>query len=83
MYVFPPTGPDLLTGDIIKGGTNDDPEFWIILTPSCDLVASWLKAEWVLLAKCFQLEVQPEYSTALEKGDKNRFEPFKKLASNK
>jgi CheY-like chemotaxis protein len=56
MYVYPPVEPDLLAGDIIKCGKEANAEYWVILTPSCDLVSGRAKAEQVLLAKCLSLE---------------------------
>jgi hypothetical protein len=63
MYVYPPVEPDLLAGDIIKCGEEANAEYWVILTPSCDLVSGRAKAEQVLLAKCLPLE---NFSTVVD-----------------
>lgn len=42
-YLYPPVGTDLLTGDIIKkkNGDKDSPNnYFVVLSPSCDLVNS-------------------------------------------
>jgi hypothetical protein len=63
MYIYPPVEPDLLAGDIIKCGEDANTEYWVILTPSCDLVSGRAKAEQVLLAKCLPLE---NFSTVVD-----------------
>jgi len=58
-YVFPPLEkPSELAGDIYK--KNGTGEYYILLTPSCDLVQK--KAEWLLFAKCLPLEEMEEYN---------------------
>ncbi len=58
MYLCPPVSNDLQLGDIlhIKGAPTDDAQsYYIVLTPSCDLVASGgreAKVESVLLSHC-------------------------------
>jgi len=57
-YLYPPVCPDTQLGDILRkaDGTCDDPDsFRVVLTPSCDLVASGNripKIENVLVARC-------------------------------
>jgi CheY-like chemotaxis protein len=58
-YVMPPVNPLPLTGDIYCGQVGEQVGYWVLLTPSCDLV--WGKAEWVLLARCVLLTEQTEY----------------------
>jgi CTP synthase len=61
-YIHPPVREDIMLGDVIrlKGGKPDDPEaFRVVLTPSCDLVASSArkpKVEWVLVASCCRVK---------------------------
>jgi CheY-like chemotaxis protein len=56
MYIVPPfqdTGPGV--GDIYRESEgNDDPRWWLMVTPSCDL--EWNKAEHVILAACTSLD---------------------------
>lgn len=59
MYIYPSTNSKLLSGDILKGTFNDREGYWIIITPSCDLVQD--KVRHVVLASCFLLEEQPEF----------------------
>jgi hypothetical protein len=55
-YLFPPVSEDLTLGDILREKGKDDPaSFCVVLTPSCDLVASGgrePKVSSVLLARC-------------------------------
>lgn len=57
-YLSPPIGPNIKLGDILRkaDGRNDDPaSFRVVLTPSCDLVASdgrKPKVDRVLVARC-------------------------------
>ena len=60
---------DYATGDILRGprslSTNDDEgesvSWYVIVTPSCDLVAIRTKAEYVVLVQCRPLESFKEY----------------------
>lgn len=60
MYIYPPIEPDLLTGDIIKYSSEANADYWVVLTPSCDLVGSRAKAEQVLLARCTEFKDSDE-----------------------
>lgn len=56
-YIYPPIGDDLLTGDLIRAmdGDQNDPEvFYLVLSPSCDLVLGRgsKTLEQVLVAGC-------------------------------
>ena len=60
-YVMPPMSkPARLAGDIYKGTLADQDGYWVMLTPSCDLVHD--KADRVLLAMCLPLSEQPEFA---------------------
>lgn len=72
-YVVPPMD-DHRTGDIVRGpcalGQDDDDgeDFWyLILTPSCDLVRSRVKAEKVVMAECTPLSEFSEYDDWIKK----------------
>ena len=59
-YVMPPIAePPMMAGDIYKGTVNAQDGYWVMVTPSCDLVQD--KAEWLLLAICDPLLEQREY----------------------
>jgi CheY-like chemotaxis protein len=60
MYIKPVDDSAIFTGYILKGSVLDDEGYWIVLTPSCDFEHG--NVERVLLAKCFSLETQPEYT---------------------
>lgn len=61
-YLYPPVGSNLMTGDIIRkktGDTNTPENYFIVLTPSCDLVGSGARTpniESVLVARCTKIE---------------------------
>ncbi len=55
MYLYPPQHGGLLGGDILK----EDDNYYVILTPSCDLDQN--KAEFILLAKAQKVEETEEY----------------------
>jgi len=60
-YIMPPVEPAPLAGDLYQGQIEEQTGHWVLLTPSCDLVAGREKAEWVLLAHCALLTEQVEY----------------------
>ncbi|MEP0923402.1 response regulator [Leptolyngbya sp. ST-U4] len=62
-YIMPPVSKESLAGDIYKGRIADQEGFWVLLTPSCDMVPykGNRKAEWVLLARCLFFSQQSEY----------------------
>ncbi len=53
LYVFPPISKLSLFGDVFKKETNGPAEYFVVLTPSCDLAQG--KADFVLLSKCKNL----------------------------
>ena len=67
---------DYATGDVLRGPrslpTNEDRSesdcWYVIVTPSCDLVENRRKAEFVVLARCWPLESFKEYGMLLEAG---------------
>jgi hypothetical protein len=60
-YVMPPVELAPLAGDLYQGQIGDQTGHWVLLTPSCDLVAGRERAKWVLLARCAPLTEQTEY----------------------
>ena len=60
-YVMPPVELAPLAGDLYQGQIGDQIGHWVLLTPSCDLVAGRERAKWVLLARCAPLTEQTEY----------------------
>ncbi len=60
-YVMPPVEKSPLAGDLYQGQVGDQIGYWVLLTPSCDLVTGREKAEGVLLARCVLLTEQTEY----------------------
>lgn len=63
-YLFPPIGEDMQLGDVLKGMSGKDRDFepasfCVVLTPSCDLVASkdrTPKVNEVLVARCCSMQ---------------------------
>lgn len=60
-YVMPPVEESPLAGDLYQGQIEGQTGYWVLLTPSCDLITGREKAEWVLLACCVLLTGQTEY----------------------
>jgi CheY-like chemotaxis protein len=58
-YVIPPISAEPTTGDIFSKTIDDQIEYTVLLTPSCDIDKG--KAEWMLFARCSLLSEQPEY----------------------
>lgn len=56
-YLFPPLA-ELLVGDLVQGAVADRDGFWVVLSPSCDLVQG--KSDLILLAGADPLQDQPE-----------------------
>lgn len=50
LYIFPPLSTDFLFGDIFRKNDDNNAEYFVALTPSCDHAQK--KADFVLLAKC-------------------------------
>jgi CheY-like chemotaxis protein len=84
-YVMPPVQPAPIAGDLYRGQIGDQDGYWVLLTPSCDLVTGREKAEWVLLAKCLRLTAQVEYqkwAAGLPKPSKTAKDRLKDLLQN-
>ena len=72
-YVALPTG-DYTTGDLLHGPCarqleaegRENTHWYVLLTPSCDLVSGREKAEHVVLARCLLLESFDEYQEWME-----------------
>jgi CheY-like chemotaxis protein len=62
-YVMPPVEPAPMAGDLYQGRIEEQTGYWVLLTPSCDLVTGRRKAKWVLFARCLLLTEQKEYKT--------------------
>lgn len=60
MYINPVVDSDLSTADILRGNINGENGYWLVLTPSCDFEHQ--RAQKVLMAKCFLLKEQTEYT---------------------
>jgi len=60
-YMMPPVEKSPLAGDLYRGQIGDQNGYWVLLSPSCDLVMGREKAEWMLLARCLPLTEQTEY----------------------
>lgn len=68
LYVIPPPPSRLLSGDIYKQKLSAQEKYWILLTPSCDLVTGRHRrgVQHLLFAQCFPLLDQPEYTKWIE-----------------
>jgi CheY-like chemotaxis protein len=87
-YLCPPSiAEHLLTGDILRiaGGDKDDPSsYFVVITPSCDLVRTPSrkpKVESVLLARCVRVDqILMDLGLQVKAGSKPTTEVRKKLA---
>ncbi|PJZ28318.1 response regulator [Leptospira kmetyi] len=85
-YIFPVISKDLLLGDILflKDSDHDKPEnYFIILTPSCDLVNTAFrkpKVKNVLVAQCCSIEEGKNFSELLKTKDKEKLKKKLRLA---
>ena len=61
-YLLPPVEPAPLAGDLYYGAIVDQAGYWILITPSCDMVAGREKADFMLFARCLHLAEQPEFA---------------------
>jgi hypothetical protein len=72
-YIMPPVSKDFLSGDIIEGEFGEKHSYWVVLTPSCDMVTgrNVQKADYVLMALCRPLNSFPEYAAWRTQPDSN------------
>lgn len=68
IYIIPPCTPQLLSGDLHKQRLGGKEIYWILLTPSCDLVPGRRRrgTQYLLFAQCLLLSDQPEYKAWIE-----------------
>lgn len=70
-YILPPIDePPWLTGDVLHGDIKGRTGYWLLLTPSCDMVPARQKADHVLLATCDPLTDEKEYVRWREEGSR-------------
>ncbi len=61
-YLLPPVTPSPLAGDLYHGTISGEDGYWILITPSCDMVSGREKADFMLFARCLHLVEQPEFA---------------------
>ncbi len=66
-YLIPPVEASPLAGDLYLGTINEKNGYWILITPSCDMVGGREKADHMLFARCSPLEGYSEFK-AWEEG---------------
>lgn len=81
-YLMPPVETAPLSGDVYHGQIESQADYWVLLTPSCDLVIGREKAEWVLLARCVSLTEQAEYQGWKDAPSANKQQELKSLLGN-
>ena len=81
-YVMPPVETSPLTGDLYRGPIGQRDGYWILLTPSCDVVKGREKAEWVLMAPCVLLTEEQEYQDWHSNSSQTKKKKLKSLLSN-
>jgi len=80
-YIYPPLKAEIDSGDIIKKGE----EYFLVLTPSCDLVVrenGKIKAEHILLVELIKLKDTSEYKEYLENQTVKNEKNLKNIISN-
>lgn len=84
-YVMPPLESSPATGDLYQEDIKKQSDYWVILTPLCDLTPhdGKIKAEQVLLAKCLLMTNQEEYKTWVARNrSKSSQRPLESLIGN-
>ena len=81
-YVMPPVEKSPLTGDLYRGLIGQRDGYWILLTPSCDVVKGREKAEWVLMAPCVLLTEEQEYKDWHNNPSNTKKKKLESLLSN-
>lgn len=61
-YLLPPVAPAPLAGDLYHGAIDEQAGYWILITPSCDMVPGREKADFMLFARCLHLAEQSEFA---------------------
>ena len=61
-YLLPPVAPAPLAGDLYHGTISGVAGYWILITPSCDMVSGREKADFMLFARCLHLTDLPEFT---------------------
>ena len=83
-YVMPPINADYLAGDIFQGKILENDGYWVLLSPSCDLVSGRVAAEHALFAKSNSLSTQKEYQKWKEKpNEDNNITNLKEFMANR
>ena len=69
-YIIPPVEASSLSGDIFYQTVNDINEYFVLLTPSCDMVIGREKAERLLFVGCKLLRNETEYTEWISNSSK-------------
>ena len=81
-YVMPPVEISPLTGDLYRVRIGQQDQYWVLLTPSCDLVKGREKAKWVLMAPCVLLTEEQEYQDWHDNPSNTKKKKLKSLLGN-
>lgn len=60
-YLLPPVEPAPLAGDLYYGTVNEESGYWVLITPSCDMVLDREKADFMLFSRCSPLAESAEF----------------------
>lgn len=83
MYIIPSLeGKDPEAGDIYRGTIQGREGYWILLTPSCDMVSGRCKADQTILAQCNDIKSHSTYVSWAKDKDKYK-DKLKTLISNR
>ena len=69
-YLYPPVSKRYRPGDLLRQGSVEDPRWWVVLTPACDLEHVG-KADFALLGQAFALTAYTRYQTWAAAPSKN------------
>ena len=59
-YLYPPVSKKYRPGDLLRSGSTENPEWWVVLTPACDLEHVG-KADFALLGRAVPLTANDKY----------------------
>ena len=81
-YLYPSVSKKYRPGDLLRRGPADEYEWWVVLTPACDLEHVG-KAEFVLLGRASHLTANAKYVTWARSPSNNTWNPLKDMLVGK
>jgi hypothetical protein len=81
-YLYPFVSTKYQPGDLLRAKKTEVPEWWVILTPACDLAHEG-KADYILLGKASLLQGHPKFQAWSKTQSKNDWNELNKVLSGK